>query len=86
MQGRCADRERISLVVDNLSTEIKGISCKAFEVTRARELVRWIEFCPPKRGSWLNIAESDLSEMTRQCLCGGWIGGLEALRAEIAAW
>ncbi len=46
-----------------------------------------IEFCyTPKHGSWLNIAENELSAMTRQCLSGCRIGDLETLRTELAAW
>ena len=52
---------------------------------RARELVKRIEFCyTPKHGSWLNIAENELSSMTRQCLRHRRLGDLETLQAE--AW
>ena len=71
----------------NLNTHTKGAFYAAFEPARARELVRRIEFCyTPKHGSWLNIAECELSAMTRQSLDGRRIGDLAALRAEIAAW
>jgi hypothetical protein len=40
----------------------------------------------PKHGSWLNIAENELSAMTRQCLKNRRIGRLETLQEEIAAW
>ena len=54
---------------------------------RARELVKRIEFCyTPKHGSWLNIAENELSSMTRQCLRHRRLGDLETLQAEISAW
>ena len=50
-------------------------------------LVRRIEFChTPKHGSWLNVAESELSCMTRQCLKDRRIGDIDTLRDEIAAW
>ena len=65
----------------------KGAFYKAFEPERARALVRRIEFCyTPKHGSWLNIAENELSSMTRQCLSGRRIGDIETLRKETAAW
>ena len=65
----------------------KGAFYQAFEPARARDLVRRIEFrYTPKHGSWLNIAENELSAMTRQCLSGRRIGDLETLRTEIAAW
>ncbi|MCI5160279.1 MAG: hypothetical protein D3906_18020 [Candidatus Electrothrix sp. AUS1_2] len=54
---------------------------------RARALVRRIEFCyTPKHGSRLNIAENELSSMTRQCLANRRIGDIETLQKEIAAW
>jgi len=48
--------------------------------------VRRIEFCyTPKHGSWLNIAENELSAMTRQCLARR-IGNMKTLQNEIKAW
>uniref|UniRef100_A0A8T6QQW9 Transposase n=1 Tax=Lyngbya confervoides BDU141951 TaxID=1574623 RepID=A0A8T6QQW9_9CYAN len=40
----------------------------------------------PKHGSWLNIAENELSAMTRQCVDGRRFGDIDTLRDEIAAW
>ncbi len=66
-----------SLVLDNLNTHARGALYEVFEPARSRELVRRIEFCcTPKPGSWLNIAECELSVMTRQCLSGRRIGDL----------
>jgi hypothetical protein len=49
--------------------------------------VKKIEFhYTPKHGSWLNIAENELSSMTRQCISGRRIGNINILRKEIAAW
>ena len=74
-------------MLDTPNTHTKGASYKAFEPARARELVRRIDFFyTPKHHSWLNIGESELSALTRQCLSGRRIGDLEMLRAEIAAW
>jgi hypothetical protein len=39
----------------------------------------------PVHGSWLNIAESELSVLTKQCLCGR-IGSMEEVRWQVAAW
>ena len=87
LEGRYADCGRITLVLDNLNTHTKGAFYEAFEPSRARELVRRIDFCyTPKHGSWLNIAENELSAMTRQCLSGRRIGELGTLQAEIGAW
>ena len=87
LEGRYAECAKIILVCDNLNTHTKGAFYEVFEPSRARELVRRIEFCyTPKHGSWLNIAENELSAMTRQCLRGRRIGDLATLHAEVSAW
>jgi hypothetical protein len=87
LEGRYADCEKLILVSDNLNTHTKGALYEAFEPAKARELVRRIEFCyTPKHGSWLNIAENELSSLTRQCIAGRRIGELAELQDEIAAW
>ena len=87
LEGRYAACERVTLLLDNLNTHTRGAFYAAFEPSRARDLLRRIEFCyTPKHGSWLNIAENELSAMTRQCLSRRRIGDLETLRGEIAAW
>jgi len=87
LEGRYAVCEKVILVSDNLNTHTKGAFYEVFEPARARELVRRIEFChTPKHGSWLNIAENELSSMTRQCIHGRRIGELSTLQDEIAAW
>ena len=49
--------------------------------------VKRLEFhYTPKHGSWLNIAENELSAMTRQCLSNRRIGSREELQKETAAW
>ena len=49
--------------------------------------MRRLEFrYTPKHGSWLNIAENELSSLTRQCLNGRRVGEIEELREETAAW
>ena len=81
------DCEKITLVCDHLNTHTKGAFYKVFEPTRARQLVRRIEFCyTPKHGSWLNIAENELSSLTRQCVRGRRIGDLGTLHGEVSAW
>lgn len=87
LDGRYADCQRITLVCDNLNTHTIGAFYEAFEPERARSYVRRIDFCfTPKHGSWLNIAENELSSMTRQCVGGRRIGELSILQREIAAW
>ncbi len=85
LDGRYAGCDKVTLVSDNLNTHTKGAFYEAFEPERA--LVRRIEFChTPKHGSWLNIAENELSSMTRQCVAGRRIGDIETLQEEISAW
>ncbi|MEO0804577.1 MAG: IS630 family transposase [Cyanobacteria bacterium J06642_2] len=87
MEGRYADCPKVVLTCDNLNTHTKGAFYEAFEPERARAIVRRIEFCyTPKHGSWLNVAENELSAMTRQCVDGRRFGDIETLREEIAAW
>lgn len=87
LEGRYAHCERIILVCDNLNTHTKGAFYEAFAPERARALVRRIEFCyTPKHGSWLNIAENELSSLTRQCVSGRRFGDTETLQTETAAW
>jgi len=87
LEGRYAAAEQVIVVCDNLNTHTKGAFYEVFAPTRARQLVRRIEFCyTPKHGSWLNIAENELSSLTRQCVAGRRFGDVRALRAETKAW
>lgn len=87
LDGRYRKCEKVTLVCDNLNTHTKGAFYEAFKPARARQLVRRIEFChTPKHGSWLNIAENELSSITRQCVGGRRIGDLKTLREQINAW
>ncbi len=85
--GRYKRCDKVVLVCDNLNTHTKGAFYAAFKPARARQLVRRIEFCQTsKHGSWPNIAENELSSMTRQCTGGRRIGDLKTLREEIEEW
>jgi DDE superfamily endonuclease len=87
LEGRYADCEKVILVCDNLNTHTKGAFYEAFEPERARQLVRRIEFRhTPKHGSWLNIAENELSSLTRQCVSGRRFADVKTLRDETTAW
>ena len=87
LRTRYADVEKVMLVCDNLNTHTRGAFYEAFEAKKAREIVRRIEFhYTPKHGSWLNIAENELSSMTRQSISGRRIENIEMLRAETSAW
>lgn len=87
LDGRYASAEKVVLVCDNLNTHTIGAFYETFDPETARRLVRRIEFRhTPKHGSWLNIAENELSAMTRQCVRGRRFGTIEELRGETAAW
>jgi hypothetical protein len=78
---------KVIVVCDNLNTHTKGAFYEAFPAEKARSLVRQIEFRQtPKHGSWLNIAENELSTMTRQCVTGRRFESTRPLRAETKAW
>ena len=87
LRTRYASSDKVILVCDNLNTHTKGAFYEAFAPDVARAIVNRLEFRhTPKHGSWLNIAENELSSMTRQCVSGKRFGTIEILRAETAAW
>lgn len=87
MDTRYADCETVTLVNDNLNTHTKGAFYEAFPAEQAREYVRRLNIVhTPKHGSWLNVAECELSCMTSQCIADRRIGELEILQSEIKAW
>jgi hypothetical protein len=87
LEGRYADCDQVTLVCDNLNTHTKGAFYEAFPPEQARRYVRRLDFChTPKHGSWLNVAECELSCLTSQCLRGRRIGDLSLLQSEIGAW
>jgi len=58
-----------------------------FSPEKARSILQRLSFCyTPKHGSWLNVAENELSSLTRQCLSGRRIPSFEMLCEETAAW
>ena len=87
LEGRYAKCEEVTLICDNLNTPTAGAFDEAFPPARARKLVRRIRFCyPSKPGSWLNIAENELSSWTRQCVSGRRFGALNKLKPELQGW
>lgn len=80
------EADRIRLVCDNLNTHRVGSFYEAFPPEQARRLASRLELhYTPKHGSWLNIAESELSALTLQCL-DRRLPDLETLRAETHRW
>ena len=72
--------------MDNLNTHSIGSLYEAFEPAEAFELAQRLEIHhTPKHGSWLNIAEIELSTLTRQCL-DRRIHDLDVLNTELTAW
>lgn len=86
LEVRYPQAERIRLVCDNLNTHKIGSLYEAFPPEKARQLARRLEIhYTPKHGSWLNVAEIELSVLTRQCLKRR-IPDIETLHSETKAW
>jgi hypothetical protein len=80
------DAEKVVLVMDNLNTHTIGSLYEAFDPVKAFALAQRLEIHhTPKHGSWLNIAEIELSALTRQCL-DRRIADLDVLNTELTAW
>jgi hypothetical protein len=87
LRTRYASADKVILVCDNLNTHTIGAFYEAFAPEQARAIVRRLEFRhTPKHGSWLNIAENELSSMTRQCVHGRRFATIDLLRSETIAW
>jgi hypothetical protein len=81
-----AKAAKVVLVMDNLNTHGIGSLYEAFDPATARALASRLEIHhPPKHGSWLNMAETELSVLSRQCL-DRRIDCKETLASEVAAW
>jgi transposase len=80
------DAEQIVVVLDNLNTHTPAAFYLAFEPEEARRLIQRFEFhFTPKHGSWLNMAEIELSVLSRQCL-NRRIPDQLTLDREVQAW
>jgi len=80
------DADVIRVVQDNLNTHTYGSFYENFEAEKARSLKNRFEFhYTPKKASWLNMAEIELSALSRQCL-DRRIGYVETLERESKAW
>jgi len=87
LRTRYASADKVILISDNLNTHTIGAFYEAFEPEQARAIVRRLEFRhTPKHGSWLNIAENELSSMTRQCVSHRRFATIDLLRSETTAW
>ena len=86
LDGRYADAEQVVMVMDQLNTHRVASFYEAFDPVEARRLIERLEIhYTPKHGSWLNMAEIELSVLQRQCL-DRRIADAETLRRETQAW
>lgn len=86
VDGRFKDAIKVTLVEDNLNTHTAASLYKAFDPEEARRIIDKLEFCyTPKHGSWLDMAEIELSILSRQCL-NRRIPDKETLCREVNAW
>jgi hypothetical protein len=80
------DAEKIILVMDNLNTHVLSSFYEAFDAPTARRLVEKVEIhYTPKHGSWLNMAEIELSILARQCLSDR-MPSREFVEQQVSAW
>ena len=81
------DAEKVVLVMDNLNTHVISSLYEAFQPEEAFRLAQRLEIhYTPKHGSWLDIAEIELSALAAQCLGDRRIPSIEALNKELSAW
>jgi hypothetical protein len=81
-----AEAEKIVLVLDNLNTHTAASLYEAFDPAEAKRLADKLEIhYTPKHGSWLNMAEIELSVLGRQCL-DRRLPDVPQLTGEVAAW
>jgi hypothetical protein len=86
VEGAYAEAERVTLIQDNLSAHTEAALYEVYAPERARAILRRLEVVnTPKHGSWLNIAEIELSVLARQALACR-IGSQEELEAVVRAW
>jgi hypothetical protein len=79
--------QKILLVQDNLNTHSGGSLYERFAPEQARRLLDKIEYhYTPKHGSWLNMAETEIGILDRQCLGDRRLDNQANLAAEVAAW
>ena len=73
--------------MDNLNTHVLSSIYEKFDPEKAFRLARKLEIhYTPKHGSWLDMAEIELSALTAQCVGRRRIGTIEEMRNEVKAW
>ena len=87
LQEQYPHAEKVVLVMDNLNTHNTASLYQTFQLEHARELAARLEIhYTPKHGSWLDIAEIELSALARQCIGKNRISDLETLRNLLKPW
>jgi DDE superfamily endonuclease len=86
LEGRYREAEKLVLIMDQLNTHSPASLYEAFPPEQAQRLAARLEIHhTPKHGSWLNMAEIELSALGRQCLARR-IAHQDTLQRQIAAW
>jgi len=86
LNERYADAKKIRLVMDNLNTHSISSLYETFEPIEARRLAERLDIhYTPKHGSWLNMAEIELSVLKGQCL-NSRIPDMLTLQSQVSAW
>lgn len=86
LEERYADATKVVLVMDNLNTHNTASLYLAFSPEKARSLANRLEIhYTPKHGSWLNVAEIEISALKRQCISVR-IDCIEKMRKKVMAW
>lgn len=86
-QEHYSDVDKVILIADNLNIHNPATFYEAFPAETAYALAQKFEFhYTPKHGSWLNIAETELSSLSRQCLGNQRIKAIEELNEILSAW
>lgn len=87
LEDEYSDAEKVILICDNLNTHVIASLYEAFDPQTARNLAKRLEIhYTPKHGSWLDIAEIELSALAKQCLGKRRIGDIDTLNNELKAW
>jgi transposase len=86
LDERYPDAVKVRLVMDNLNTHSVASFYETFEPAEARRLTERLDIhYTPKHGSWLNMAEIELSALKGQCL-DRRLPNIDTMAAEVAAW
>ena len=86
LDERYPNAKKVRLVMDNLNTHSITSLYEAFEPREARRLAERLEIhYTPKHGSWLNMAEIELSALKGQCL-DRRIDNMDEMKSEVAQW